>query len=56
VPGQVFPQEPLAQGEERETAVGFWVAPRAGTGPVTLRWTSGGRTAVLPLDQVPTGA
>lgn len=50
--GPVFPGEPLPAGAQQETAAGFWVAFRAGSGPMVLRWTHGARTAVVPIGGV----
>lgn len=47
--GDVFPLAPLAPGETQDTAVGFDVVLRGGTGPVALRWTHQGRTTDVPI-------
>ncbi len=44
-----FPPAALHPGEQSETAVGFDVAVRGGSGAVTLRWTHDGRSTVIPI-------
>lgn len=48
----VFPAASLPAGGQQETAAGFWVAFRSGSGPMVLRWTHGARTAVVPIGGV----
>ncbi len=49
VTNDVFPTAPLQPGEQAETAVGFDVVARAGTGPLSLQWTHDGQVVVLPI-------